>query len=257
MGKRPDQGIDWLGRDPGPNAPLLYRVLIRLAEIFLFTICGLRVHVEGAENLPDGGYIAVCALHRSWVDPLLLVRALPIEPRVWFMGSGPTAFDRPWKEALLRRTGGLLPVWRGSRDISVHVRSAQAVIDEGAVLGLFAEGRIGGAPDAPAKMRPGGALLALRTGAPIVPVAVCGAERLYRGKRITVSFLEPTDPGELLGRHERGLPEPGSRAELRAAQQMTEALTERLGEAIASSYPATLDEDDRPRRWSWLTRLMR
>ena len=94
LGGRPPQGIDWLGRAPGPRAPRLYRALIRLAELFLFTICDLRVRVEGTENLPDGGYVAVCALHRSWVDPLLLVRALPTEPRVWFMGSGPTAFDR-------------------------------------------------------------------------------------------------------------------------------------------------------------------
>jgi hypothetical protein len=73
------------------------------------------------------------ALHRSWVDPSLVIEALPIEPRVWFLGSGVSAFDRPWKERLFRRTGGILPVWRGIGDPAVHVRSAQAVVEAGGV----------------------------------------------------------------------------------------------------------------------------
>jgi hypothetical protein len=100
---------------------------VRLGEAFLFGLCGLRLEVEGREHLPQGGFIAACALHRSWLDPLLIIRALPLEPRVWFIGSGPTAFDRRWRERLLRHIGGLLPVWRGGRDIFVHVRAAQAI----------------------------------------------------------------------------------------------------------------------------------
>jgi 1-acyl-sn-glycerol-3-phosphate acyltransferase len=197
------------------------------------------------------------ALHRSWIDPLVLIRALPLEPRVWFMGSGPTAFDRRWKEALLRRTGGMLPVWRGGTDVDIHVRAAAAVIKEGAVLGLFTEGAIAGPPDRPAKMRLGAAVLCLRTGAAIVPVAICGAEELYRGKRISVRVLRPTSPAELLGDAWQGPPEPGSRAELRAARALTEAISERIAEAVAESYPDTVDPAGTPRRWSWLTRLMR
>ncbi len=182
----PKQGLDWLGREPEANAPLLYRALLLLARLFLFGLCRLRVQVTGRQHLPPAGCIAVVALHRSWVDPLLVVEALPREPRPWFLGLGPPSFDRRWKEWLLRRTGGLLPVWRGSGDPSVHVRSAQAVVDHGGVLALFAEGRIGGPPDAPGTMRSGAALLCLRTGAPIVPIAVCGADELYRGKRHTI-----------------------------------------------------------------------
>lgn len=257
LGGRPPEGIDWLGRAPAASAPLLYRMLVGLGELFLRGICGLRVDVEGAERLPAGGFVAVAALHRSWIDPVLLVHALPTEPRPWFMGSGPTAFDRPWKERLLRRTGGLLPVWRGGVDISVHVRSARAVVAEGAVLALFAEGRIGGPPDAPARMRSGSALLALRTGARIVPVAVCGAERLYRRKRMRVRFLEPTDPRDLLGPGWQGPPPPGSRAELEVARAMTAALSERIASALLEMYPSTVDPATSRRRWAWLTRLMR
>lgn len=253
----PLEGIDWLGRTPSADPPRLLRVLLALGRLFLLWICRLQLTVEGREHLPDGGSIAVCALHRSWIDPLLVVYALPQRRRAWFMGSGATAFDRRWKERLLRHTGGLLPVWRGGTDTSVHVRSAQAVVDSGAVLALFAEGRVGGPPDAPARMRTGSALLCLRTGAPIVPVAVAGAEELYRGKRLAVRILEPTDPAELLGKHWQGPPEPGSREELRTARELTDAINARLAPVIKELHRSTLDPADRPRRWTWLTRLMR
>jgi 1-acyl-sn-glycerol-3-phosphate acyltransferase len=173
------------------------------------------------------------------------------------MGSGPSSFDRPWKEWLLRRTGGLLPVWRGGTDVSIHVRSAQAVLDEHGVLALFAEGRIAGPPDVPSRLRTGAALLALRTGAPIVPVAICGAEELYRGKRTIVHILEPTSAAELLGPRWQESAVPGSRGELRAARAISEAIALRLGDAIAADHPGTLDPPGTAYPWRWLTRLMR
>ncbi len=253
----PLEGIDWLGRDPDARLPLLTRVILALARLILFRLCRLRLQVSGRGHLPPDGYIAVVALHRSWIDPLLVVEALPLEPRVWFLGSGPSAFDRRWKERLLRHTGGLLPVWRGGTDVSVHERSAQAVVDSGAVLALFAEGRIGGPPDAPASMRSGAALLCLRTGAPIVPIAVSGAEELYRGKRLRLDILPPTTAAAVLGEDWHTTATPGSRDELRAARRLTNALSARLDEVVARSYPTTVDPPSHPRRWRWLTGLLR
>ena len=253
----PREGIDWLGRTPGPQAPLLYRLLLLVARGLLFGLCRIRVRVRGAAQLPAGGYIVVSAAHRSWIDPVVLAHALPTEPRPWFLGSGASAFDRRWKERLLRRTGGLLPVWRGGTDITVHERSARAVLEAGGVLALFAEGRIGGPPDAPARMRAGAALLCLRTGAPIVPVALCGTDELYRGKRVCVDILPPTTPAQLLGTAWPGPAAPGSRDELRQARALTAALEAELAPALARSYRETVDSPSRQRRWRWLTRLFR
>jgi 1-acyl-sn-glycerol-3-phosphate acyltransferase len=257
LDEAPLQGIDWLGRIPDAHAPWLYRLLVASGDAFLRGLCRLKIDVSGTEHLPAGGYIAVCAVHRSWIDPLLVIHALRLEPRVWFLGSGATAFDRAWKERLLRRTGGMLPVWRGGTDLSVHVRSAQAVVGSGAVLALFAEGRVGGPPDALGRMRSGSSMLCLRTGAPIVPIAIAGADQLYRGKRMAVRVLEPTDPGDLLGSRWRGPPEPGTRAELDVARDLTGAVADRLAPEVQLLFRATQDLDERPRRWRWLTRLMR
>ena len=253
----PAEGLDWLGRAPGPRAGWLYRVLVGLGEAFLVGLCRIHIRVEGREHLPDGGYVAICALHRSWVDPLLVIRALPIEPRVWFMGSGPTAFDRRWKERVLHHTGGILPVWRGGADVSVHVKAAAAVIAERAVLALFMEGEVGGPPDRPGRLRNGSAFLALRTGAPIVPIAICGAEELDRGKRVVVRILPPATAAELLGEAWEGVPELDSRAELRTAIALTRAVAGRIGDAVSESYRATVDPPGHRRRWTWLTRLFR
>ena len=139
-----------------------------------------RVDVKDGRTC-RGGFILVTALHRNWIDPLVVLRALPIEPRVWFLGSGPTAFDRPWKERLLRRTGGNLPVWRGGASVDPHVEAAKAVVEEGGILGLFIEGRIAGPPDRLARAQHGAALLALRTGEPVVPWSCVGPRSCTAG----------------------------------------------------------------------------
>lgn len=257
LAEPPREGLDWLGRLPSARAPWIYRLLVTVALAIIRHVFRIHVQVEGRERLPSGGYVAICALHRSWIDPLLIIDALPLEPRVWFMGSGASAFDRAWKESLLRRTGGLLPVWRGGADVTVHVEAATAVLDQRAVLALLAEGAIVGPPDAPARMRHGAALLCLRTGAPIVPIAICGAEELYRHKRISVRILEAVTVRELIGTSWDVPPEPGSRDELRAARSLTRAVSERIALAVNEAYPDTVDPPGSPRRWAWLTRLMR
>ena len=67
----------------------------------------------GRSTSRAGGYLLVAAAHRGWMDPFVVMHALPAEPRAWFLGSGPSTFTAPWREWLIQRIGGLLPVWRG------------------------------------------------------------------------------------------------------------------------------------------------
>jgi len=258
-GRAATEGLDWLGWRPGPRAPLLYRLLLGIGEFVLYRVCAIRVEIEGREHLPAGGYILAGALHRSWIDPLIVLRALPREPRPWFLGSAATAFDKRWKERLLHHTGGMLPVWRGGADIDVHVRAARAVVDEGAVLALFIEGAIVGPPDrVHPGIRSGSGLLALRTQAPIVPFALAGAGELYRGKRIVVRILPPVRVEQLLDDEWPGQPPaPNTRDELRLARRLARALAERIDAQMEELVARTVDAPDHTRRWRWLTRLLR
>lgn len=251
------EGLDWLGKPPDIGAGLAYRLARGLARVVLLGICGFRVEATGREHLPKaGGYLLLCAVHRGWADPFLALDAVPIEPRVWTLGSGPSAFDRRWKEWLLRRVGGVLPVWRGGVGIDVHVASARAVLERGGVFSTFVEGTIGGPPDRTTPFRQGAFVIALRTGAPIVPLVVVGTEVLYRGKRFATRILPPVTMAELLGDAWTGAPEPDTRDELRLARRAAEALEARMAPVVAELHPTTVDPPSRRRRWPWLTGLL-
>ena len=254
-GRPAQEGLDWLGHRPSARAPLLYRLLLALGEFFLYRLCAISVEVDGREHLPRGGYLAAAALHRGWIDPLVVIRALPREPRVWFLGSAASAFDRRWKEWLLRRTGGLLPVWRGG-GVEVHVAAARAVAEERAVLCLFIEGGIVGPPDRVwPGARAGAGLLALRADIPIVPIALIGSDELYRGRRIAARILPSVSVAELLGGDR--LPPPDTRDELRAARAVVRAIAQRIDSVLPALAARVADGPDKPRRWRWLTRLLR
>ena len=188
------------------------------------------------------------------MDPFLALDALPAEPRVWTLGSGPSGFDRPWKERLLRIVGGVLPVWRGGVGIEVHVAAARAVLERGGVFSTFVEGTIGGPPDRPTPFRRGAFVIALRTGAPIVPLAVAGTEVLYRGKRFATRILPPVDDGRA-GR--RGVERrPGARLP-RGARRRPGARPRRSRRCSPRSSPRSTRGPSIPptrrRRWPWLT----
>jgi 1-acyl-sn-glycerol-3-phosphate acyltransferase len=256
-GRDAREGLDWLGKPPEIHAGIVYRLARGAARVLLLGACGFRVDARGRENLPaGGGYLLLAAVHRGWMDPYLALDAVPVEPRVWTLGSGASGFDRPWKERVMRLVGGILPVWRGGIGIDVHVDAARAVLQRGGVFSTFVEGTIGGPPDRPTPFRSGAFVIALRTGAPIVPLAVAGTEELYRRKRFATRILPPVSVADLVGDEWTSVPEPGSREELALARRAAEALEALLAPVIAEIHVATVDPPDRRRRWPWLTGLL-
>jgi 1-acyl-sn-glycerol-3-phosphate acyltransferase len=254
------EGLAWLGRTPETRASLLYRVVRLFARFVLFGLFRFRIQTSGQELLPSGGYLLVGAAHRGWMDPFLVLHALPVEPRAWFLGSGPSTFTSRWREALVRRIGGLLPVWRGGLGVDGHVASARAVVDAGGVFVQMPEGTVSGPPGHIGPFRPGAALIALRTRATIVPFAMAGTEELYIGKRMASRILSPVTVRELLGESWTGvLPETGSREELDLARRATARLSEMIGPVVDELHPPTVDPPRNRRllrsRLTWL--LMR
>jgi 1-acyl-sn-glycerol-3-phosphate acyltransferase len=243
------EGLAWLGRTPESRASVLYRLVRLLARFILFVVFRFRIETSGQEHLPDGGYFIVGAAHRGWMDPFLVVHALPVEPRAWFLGSAPSTFTSRWREALIHRLGGLLPVWRGGIGVEQHVASARAVIANGGVFAQMPEGTVSGPAGRIGPFRVGWAVIALRTDAPIVPFAMAGTEELYLGRRMASRVLPPTTVAGLLGPSWDGIvPEPGTRAELDLARELSRALAEILGPVVAELWPRTVDPPDRPRR---------
>lgn len=243
------EGLAWLGRTPESKASFLYRIVRLFVRFVCFGIFRFKITTSGQEHIPSGGYLLVAAAHRGWMDPFVAMHALPVEPRAWILGSGPSTFTAPWREWLTKRIGGLLPVWRGGVGIEPHVASARAVLANGGVFVQMPEGTVSGPPGRLGTMRTGWAIIAMRTDGPVLPLAMAGTEELYVGRRMASRVLPVTSARELAGLEPAAsFPEPGSREELALARHLTDRLAERLGPVVEELHPSTIDPPGHPRR---------
>ena len=250
------EGLAWLGRVPESRASLLVRVVRLFARFVCFILLRFQVRTSGQEHLPTGGYLLVAAAHRGWMDPFVVMHALPVEPRAWFLGSAPSTFTSKSRERLVHTLGGLLPVWRGGVKIDQHVDAARAVVGNGGVFVQMPEGTVSGPAGTTGPFRIGWAVIALRTGAPIVPMAIAGTEELYVGRRMVSRVLPGLGVRDLVPDWDGVVPEAGSRAELELARRMTAGLEAVLRPVVEELHPSTVDPPGRRRllrdRLTWL-----
>jgi hypothetical protein len=98
-------------------------------------------------------------------------------------------------------------------------------------------------------MRPGWAIIAMRTDALVLPLAMAGTEELYIGRRMASRILPVTSARALAGlAADDAMPAPGSRDELELARRLTDRIAEQLGPVVEELYPSTIDPPDHPRR---------
>ena len=227
-------------RRPIRQTPVATRMtwLIRAASAILRLIARaiVRLRIEGdLQALPRTGPLIMAANHASSADPVVIGA---------FLGQ---ILDRPlnWlgKRELVEfpltgwamRLGGIHPVNRESADLEAF-RSAMRILDAGQVLAVFPEGtrsRDGGLQ----RVREGVGMLALRSGAPVLPVAVIDSDLMWPrgrllprfGRRVTVRYGTPFIVGDELDRVA-----PGLRGDRRKA---TEAATRLVMTRIAELLP--------------------
>ena len=248
---------------PSARASRTYRSLLVALRTIGRGLFGFRTEVVGLEHLPrsadgrpTGGWIAAGMPHRTWVDPFVLADNLPTEPRLIFFGDGRAIFRSHWRRWLVRRIGGVIPIWPGGGRpaVEAHLAAASAALETGAVLCLFPET---GPATLPGTARPFGsglAYFALRTGAPIVPLILGGTHELYRRRRFRLEVLAPVTWQALVGvPPDTPAPEPWSSAERRMAHRVGRALHERTAGPVRAAHLATTAGPGVRKRWSWLT----
>jgi len=159
--------------------------------IFRGIFAGLyRWRVIGQENIPDGEGLVLCANHISNWDPILL--GCGTHRQVHFMAKA-ELFRIPVISWLITDFG-TFPVKRGGGDRQA-IRKSLEIVDEGKVLGIFPEGRRNRSGDGTVgKMLPGAAMIALKSKARVVPVAIIGPYRLFG--RVTIIYGKPIDLNE-------------------------------------------------------------
>ncbi len=128
----------------------------------------------GAHHLPAGPCI-VAANHSSFLDgPLLALAYAKARLRPLHM----IAYDEPfnhWLMGWILRSGGAIPFTRGNRESQGQMlKTASDWLAAGEAVGIFPEGHINQQPILN-RPRSGVALLALETGAPIIPAAIIGS----------------------------------------------------------------------------------
>ena len=163
-----------------PRPPIVARVAAGLARLGLSLLA--RVRVEGLADLPRSGPLIVVANHLSNADPPLVVGWLtPALGRQLHILAKEALFVGPVGAFL--RSQGVTPVRAGGSDVDAF-RTARDVLRRGEVLCIFPEGTRSRTGELQAP-RPGVALLAANSGAPILPVGISGTDRfLGRGKRL-------------------------------------------------------------------------
>lgn len=170
--------------EPYSTPPVLWST-IRLLLRFLFSMAA-RIRLRGRYNLPTSGPFIIASNHLSWFD-------VPIIPAFMHRKVIAMAKEELFKSKIgwLVRFLGAFPVKRGEGDRQ-SIRAAEQQLKQGNLLLIFPEGTRSKAHTL-AKGHAGLGMIALRSGAPIVPVAVWGTEKMLKTFRpyVTISFGEP------------------------------------------------------------------
>lgn len=190
--------------------------------------------IEGQDNVPRDGAVIVASNHLNNADPPVVARAMGRPPI--FMAKK-QMLDIPII-GLAFRAWGAFPVRRGEADLSA-LRNAIALVERGEMLLMFPEGTRSRTAKL-TKGHPGTALIALRTGALVLPVAIIGTE----GINWPSFFLKPRSVREIrvvIGEPFR-LDKP-AKIDSAAAKDATETIMRHIAALLPLEYRGVYGDD--------------
>lgn len=198
---------------------MFYRIARVCIKPFVHLV--FRLKVTGKENIPQQGGFVLCANHTSLADVFIL-SALFRRP-IHYMGKA-ELFKNPVSRWLFQKLGSFA-VERGAGDVGA-IETACDYLNQGEVFGIFPEGtRSDGTKLLRAK--PGAALIAQKTGAPVLPVSIryssCHARAFCR-VRVNI--------GTAINLNRNAQPEESQRAMLRRTTEQLMGEITALWEAV-------------------------
>ena len=145
----------------------------------ILKVTGVSLSVDGLENIPKEGPCVFVGNHRSYYDIPILLTALDAP-------HGILAKEELEKIPLLNRWMKLLGcVFVKRDDIRASVKAlndATAIVESGRSFVIFPEGtRYKGEEGGAGEFKAGAFRIAIKTGVPVVPVAISGARGLFEG----------------------------------------------------------------------------
>lgn len=159
-----------------------YQFARSLCRLYLKIFRGFKV--EGIEKVPPTGPVILAANHTSYMDPVALGCAL--ERPIRFLAKE-ELFHIPLLSPLIKSLGAF-PVKRGTGDRGA-LRTSLEILSQGHCFGIFPEGQRNRTKQPLLPFKPGAAMLAAKSGAVVVPVALLGTKGWFG--RITVRIGDP------------------------------------------------------------------
>ena len=213
-----------------------YQLSRIVAGPFLYTLG--RPKVIGAEHVPASGGAILAANHQSMLDsiflPLVLDRPVTFSAKAeYFSASGPAARLWAW---YLKHTNQLRMDREGARAAQDTLEAALALLQEGNLFGIYPEGTR--SPDGRLyRGRTGVGWLALKSGLPVLPVALIGTRRVLppghavpRPGRIEIRIGAPLKFGPEITERAAG------KARQLIAEQVMVAIRELSGQEYVHMY---------------------
>jgi 1-acyl-sn-glycerol-3-phosphate acyltransferase len=164
--------------------PMVYRLLRAPVRRLLERYSDLAI--DGTDHLPARGPYIVAANHHNYLDGVVL--AVAIAPQISFL-----VMPRVWRATplhpVLHRQIGSIPLEVERPDVGA-LRRALATLEAGRVVGIFPEGPFSVRGQLETGL-PGVAVLALRSGVPVVPAAIQGTYEAMAGRRFYLPRRHP------------------------------------------------------------------
>ena len=159
---------------------MFYKIAYILARC-VFSLL-YRIHIYGRENIPEGAAL-VCANHTASTDPIFLAMGLTVKNQVHFMAKA-ELLRNPLQRVILKGLG-VFAVRRGQSDMKA-IKQAFRLLHDNKKLGMFPEGTRVQA-EGEAQARTGAAMLAVKTGVPLLPVSISpGRKHLFSKVNIVI-----------------------------------------------------------------------
>jgi 1-acyl-sn-glycerol-3-phosphate acyltransferase len=202
----------------------------------------MRLDWGGQQHIPADGATILAANHLSYMDIFAVSLFADSAGRYPVFLAKSSLFDIPVLGTIITKLGQL-PVFRGQTDAALVLKEAELVARSGACVIFYPEATVTRDPDLwPMVSKTGVARLALETGAPVIPIAHWGAQkilpygdylpRLLPRKTVRLIAGPPVDLSEFAG-------QPLNTKVLRAAtEKIMGAVTEQLGQLRGQTPPA-------------------
>lgn len=173
-------------------APKGTNIIYKFVYIFCYALCRIFFRLEIAGGIPGRGAYIIAGNHVSYLDPVVLT--ISCRRKMHFLAKD-ELFKIPFISFILR-SAGTIAVKRGKPEASIIKKTIKHLRD-GEIVAIFPQGTRKKAIDLDDHYR-GVGLIALKSGAPIIPAIVEGTEKVYkksflslRFPKIKVTFKEP------------------------------------------------------------------